>query len=101
MALPELVDLANQIAGLILIPLQIPDPAPAQPPGTQGVSTLLGWLKWIGFAVVAGAIIAGGMLIAVALRRGEGQDALTKVLWPCAGAIVIGGGIAMVSALMT
>ena len=98
MALPELVTAAAQLIGLL--PLQIPDPAPVQPPGTGGVNTILSWLKWIGFAVVGGAIIVGGIGIAVALRRGEAGDALPKVLWPMAGAIVIGGGIGMVSALM-
>lgn len=87
----------GQVLGLI--PLQIPDPAPKQPPNTEGVSTLLAWLKWGGYAVVGGAIIVGGALIAVSLRRGEGQDALPKIIWPMVGAIVIGGGIGMVGTL--
>ena len=98
MALPEFIHAAHQLVGLI--PLQIPDPGPKQPPGTGGVTTILAWLKWIGFAVVGGAIIVGGILIAVSLQRGEGHHALSKILWPLAGAIVIGGGIGMVSALM-
>lgn len=98
MALPELINTANQIFGLI--PMQIPNPDPVQPPGTRGVSTILAWLKWIGFAVVGGAIIVGGIGIAVALQRGQAADALPKILWPMAGAIVIGGGIGMVSSLM-
>lgn len=95
MVIPELVD-----AVVNLIPLQIPNPDPQRPPGTGGVTTLLAWLKWIGFAVIGGAIIVGGILIGLAFRRGEGHDALPKVLWPCAGAIVIGGGISMVTTLM-
>ena len=98
MALPELIAATTHLLGVL--PLQIPNPDPVQPPGTQGVETILAWLKWIGFAVVAGAIIVGGIGIAVALRRGEAGDALPKILWPMAGAIVIGGGIGMVSALM-
>lgn len=78
----------------------IPNPAPVQPPGTSGVTTLIGWLKWIGYAVVAGAIIVGGILISVSFRRGEGHDALPKILWPCVGAIVIGGGVAIVTTLV-
>lgn len=98
MALPEFINTAGQILGLI--PMQIPDPDPAQPPGTGGVTTILAWLKWIGYAVVGGSIIVGGIGIAVALRRGEAHDALPKILWPMAGAIVIGGGISMVTTLM-
>lgn len=77
----------------------IPNPAPTQPPGTEAVTTLIGWLKWIGYAVVGGAVVVGGIMVAVGLRRGEGQDAMGKLLWPMAGAIVIGSGIAMVAAL--
>ena len=44
-------DTAVTLAGVI------PDPDPVQPPGTGGVTTLIGWLKWIGYAVVGGAII--------------------------------------------
>ena len=54
---------------------------------------------WIGYVVVGGAIIVGGILIAVSFRRGEGHDALPKILWPMAGAIVIGGGAALVGIL--
>jgi hypothetical protein len=98
MALPEFIATAGHLLGAI--PLQIPNPDPVQPPGTDGVNTILAWLKWIGFAVVGGAIVVGGIGIAVALRRGEAGDALPKILWPMAGAIVIGGGIGMVTALM-
>ncbi len=80
----------------LLAPALIPDPAPAQPPGTEGVTTILSWLKWMGYVVVGGAIVIGGILIAVSFRRGEGQDALPKILWPMGGAIVIGAGAAWV-----
>lgn len=87
-------DTAVTLAGVI------PDPDPVQPPGTGGVTTVIGWLKWIGYAVVGGAIIIGGMLIAISFRRGEGHDALPKILWPCGGAIVIGGGVAIITTLI-
>ena len=80
-------DTAVNLAGVI------PDPDPVQPPGTEGVTIILSWLKWIGYVVV------GGILIAVSFRRGEGHDALPKILWPMAGAIVIGGGAALVGIL--
>ena len=86
-------DTAVHIAGVI------PDPDPVQPPGTEGVTTILSWLKWIGYVVVGGAIIVGCMAIAVNFRRGEGQDAITKIIWPMAGAIVIGGGAALIGIL--
>ena len=82
-----------------IVPADIPNPDPVQPPGTEGVTTIMSWLKWIGYAVVGGAIIVGGILIAVSFRRGEGHDALPKVLWPMAGAIVIGAGAAWIGTI--
>lgn len=77
----------------------IPNPDATQPDGVEGVTTILGWLKWIGYAVVAGAMIVGGTMIAVSFRRGEGHDALPKVLWPMAGAIVIGSGATWIATI--
>lgn len=83
------------------VPMQIPDPDPELPPGTEGqVSTVIAWLRGIGFAIIGGALIVGGILIGVSFRRGEGHDALPKILWPMAGAIVVGGAIAWVSFLI-
>jgi hypothetical protein len=93
----EILHAANDFAATL--PLQIPDPDPVQPPGTEGVTTILSWLKWIGYVVIGGAIIIGGTLIAISFRRGEGHDALPKILWPMGGAIVIGAGAAWITTL--
>lgn len=84
---------------VVITGASIPDPSPQQPPGTGGVTTIMAWLKWIGYVVVGGAIIVGGIMIAVSFRRGEGHDALPKILWPMAGAIVIGAGVAWVGTI--
>jgi len=96
MILHTLVSAAHDLAGSLPA---LPDPGASQPGGTDGVTTILGWLKWVGYVVVAGAVIVGGIMISVNLRRGEGQDALPKILWPMAGAIVIGAGISWVSTI--
>ena len=93
----EVLHSVNETA--IVLAGVIPNPDPVQPPGTEGVTTILSWLKWIGYVVVGGAIIVGGILIAVSFRRGEGHDALPKVIWPMAGAIIIGGGAALIGIL--
>jgi len=94
------LDVLNLAAGNVThLAGLIPDPAPQQPPGTEGVTTLLSWIKYIGYIVVAGSIIVGGILISISFRRGEGHDALPKILWPCAGAIVIGAGAAIIGAI--
>lgn len=95
--LDTLITAATHLAAIV--PADIPNPDPVQPPGTEGVTTIMSWLKWIGYAVVGGAIIVGGILIAVSFRRGEGHDALPKVLWPMAGAIVIGAGAAWIGTI--
>lgn len=95
--LDTLIMAATHLAAIV--PADIPNPDPVQPPGTEGVTTIMSWLKWIGYAVVGGAIIVGGILIAVSFRRGEGHDALPKVLWPMAGAIVIGAGAAWIGTI--
>lgn len=95
--LDTLITAATHLAAIV--PADIPNPDPVQPPGTEGVTTIMSWLKWIGYAVVGGAIIVGGILIAVSFRRGEGHDALPKVLLPMAGAIVIGAGAAWIGTI--
>lgn len=98
MTLPEFIYTANHLLGVI--PMQIPDPDPVQPPGTNGITTILAWLKWVGFAIAGGAIVVGGILVAVAMGRGDQGPALTRLIYPFAGVIIIAGGIGAVSALM-
>jgi len=100
MALPEFINAANHLLGVI--PLQIPNPDPEPPPGPIGAAfrTLLSWIKWIGLAVAGGSIVVGGIMVAVAIGRGDQGPALTRLIYPFAGVIVISGGISAVSALM-
>lgn len=83
-----------------IVPAQIPDPGPVQPPGTGGFTTVISWAKWIGFALagVAIVIVAIGMLFGG--RRGEGGEHVGKLGWILGAVILIGGGVGIVSALM-
>ncbi|MGL4340143.1 MAG: hypothetical protein ACRCSP_06955 [Rhodoglobus sp.] len=93
-------DLIHAVTDFAAIaPTEIPDPEPVQPPGTEGVTVIMAWLKWVGYAVVGGSVLVGGILIALSFRRGDGHDALPKVLWPMLGAIVIGSGAAWVGTI--
>lgn len=80
---------------------QIPNPGQgSQPPGTQGFQTILKWAAWVGLAVcVLGVIIAGGSM-AVASRRGEGGEHMSRLGWVLGGCIIIGAASGLVGAVL-
>jgi len=92
----------NQLIALVMtshVLADVPNPTPVQPPGTDGVNTILGWMMWGGFAVAVGALIAVGILVALSLGRGEGGHVSGKVLMPLLGAIIIGAASGMIGLL--
>lgn len=89
--------LASVLDTLATIPLAIPDPDPAPPPGFEGpVGILLSWLKWGGLAIaVAGVMIIGGKM-AINIRRGEAAGELGQLLFVALGCILIGAAASLV-----
>ena len=85
---------------LALVPAQIPDPGPVQPPGTGGFTTVISWVKWIGFALAGAAIVIVAIRMFFSGRRGEGGEHASALGWILGGVILIGGGAGIVSALM-
>lgn len=77
----------------------IPDPAPIQPPGTGGITDLLGWLKWVALAVVVAGLIAAGAMMSIQSRRGEGGEHVARIAYGLGGVIVISAATALVSFL--
>ena len=67
-----------------------PTPGQQQPPGTQGLTTMLGWGGWgVSFVCVAGILVVAGMM-ALKHRRGEGGgEAMGSLGWVL-GACVLG-----------
>ncbi len=67
-----------------------PNPGQVQPPGTQGLTTMLGWGGWlVSFVCVAGILIVAAMM-AVKHRRGDsGSEAMGSLGWVL-GACVLG-----------
>lgn len=92
--------LVSVLDTLSSIPLIIPDPNPAPPPGFEGpVGIILGWLKWGGLAIaVAGIMIIGGKL-AINIRRGEAAGELGQLLYVGLGCILIGAAASLVGFL--
>lgn len=84
---------------LALVPMEIPDPDPIQPPGTEGFTTILAWAKWVALAVCILGLFAAGALMAVQSRRGEGGEHVGKIGMALAGVIVISAAVALVGFL--
>ncbi|MFC0456201.1 hypothetical protein ACFFGR_06495 [Arthrobacter liuii] len=84
---------------LALVPAQIPNPAPIQPPGTGGLTTIMGWGKWVALAVCVLGLFAAGALMAIQSRRGEGGEHVGKIGMSLGGVIVISAAAALVGFL--
>jgi peptidoglycan/LPS O-acetylase OafA/YrhL len=84
---------------LALVPAQIPDPDPIQPPGTEGLNSIMGWGKWVALAICVLGLFAAGALMAVQSRRGEGGDHVGKIGMSLGGVIVISAAAALVGFL--
>lgn len=67
-----------------------PTPGQQQPPGTEGLTTMLGWGGWgVSFVCVAGILVVAAMM-ALKHRRGEGGgEAMGSLGWVL-GACVLG-----------
>ncbi|WP_242493915.1 hypothetical protein [Sanguibacter massiliensis] len=83
----------------IAIPDDIPDPIATQPPGTEGLTTIMGWLKWVALAVCIAGLIMAGALMAIQSRRGEGGEHAGKIGMALGGVIVISAAAALVGFL--
>jgi len=84
---------------LAAMPASVPDPAPVQPPGTEGFNTVMGWAKWVALAICVLGLFAAGALMAVQSRRGEGGEHVGKIGMALGGVIVISAGAALVGFL--
>ena len=78
----------------------IPDPAPVQPPGTEGLISIMGWVKWVALAICVIGLIVAGAMMAVQSRRGEGGEHAGKIGMALGGVIVISAAGALVGFLM-
>lgn len=83
-----------------LLPLQLPDPDPVQPPGTEGFNDVMGWGKWVALAVCILALFAAGAMMGIQSRRGEGGEHVGKIGMALGGVIVISAAAALVGFLV-
>lgn len=99
MILHSLTIAATEFAAML--PLQIPNPDPVQPPGTQGFLSIMGWAKWVALAIAILGIIAIGAMMTISSRRGEGGEHVGKLGMALVGVIIISAAAALVGFLAT
>lgn len=83
------------------LPMAVPNPAPIQPPGTEGFVTVMGWAKWVCLSVCVLGLFSVGALMAVQSRRGEGGEHAGKIGMALGGVVVISAAGALVGFLAT
>lgn len=69
-------------------------------PGASGFLTILQWSVWISLAICVLSLIAGGALLAVNRRRGDGERHLGRLGVILGAVILISGASAIVAALL-
>ena len=78
----------------------IPAPTSIQPPGTEGLTTILGWIAWgVTFLCVVGVFFVAGSM-AFAHRRGEGSEAVGKLGWVMGACILGASATSLVNVLI-
>lgn len=85
----------------VLSVLAVINPGEGQaPPGSGGVTKIVGWAAWIAVAVCVVGILIAGMKMAIEHRRGGGGESVASLGWVMGGCIVIGSASALVGALV-
>lgn len=77
-----------------LLPLEIPNPAPAMPPGFDKFVSVMAWVKWIALIALVVILIATGVMMAV--DRQGGTEYMTKLGKIVIAAIIVTAAVAIV-----
>lgn len=76
------------------------DSDPVAPPGVDTkTDILLGWAKWACYAICVFGLIYVASRLALANRRGEGEDNAKSLAFVLAGAILCGAAGGLITAL--
>lgn len=82
-----------------VLPADLPNPDPVQPPGTDGFTSIMGWAKWVALAVAILALFAVGAMMGLNSRRGEGGEHVGKIGMILGGVVIISAAVALVGFL--
>ncbi|MDK8658047.1 MULTISPECIES: hypothetical protein [Actinotignum] len=74
---------------------------PTQPPGTEKITQILGYVAWgAGVLCLLGIFIVAGKL-AINARHGEGLEEAKGLLWVLAALVLIGSATSLIGAFIT
>ena len=83
-----------------LLAVDIPAPIGVQPPGTEGLTTVLAWVAWgVTFLCVVGVFLVAGKM-AFSHRRGEGSEAVGQLGWVMGACVLIAAAGPIVNVLI-
>jgi hypothetical protein len=83
-----------------LLAADIPRPNGIQPPGTEGLTTVLSWVAWgVTFLCVVGVFLVAGKM-AFSHRRGEGSEAVGQLGWVMGACILGASATSLVNVLI-
>ena len=83
-----------------LLAADIPAPTGVQPPGTEGLTTVLSWVAWgVTFLCVIGVFLVAGKM-AFSHRRGEGSEAVGQLGWVIGACILGASATSLVNVLI-
>ncbi len=78
----------------------VPTPSGVQPPGTEGLLTVLNWTSWVvTVACVFGVLIVAAMM-AVSHRRGQGSEAVGNLGWVLGACVLAASASQLVNVLI-
>ncbi|MYV64290.1 hypothetical protein GTW37_39445 [Streptomyces sp. SID4931] len=84
---------------------EIPDPKPVTPDGMKGpMETMLGMLKWGGYAIAAGSLIISGIKMTFGGGGGRGAtvaaDGASEIPWKLVGVALIGASAGILGQIL-
>jgi hypothetical protein len=83
-----------------LILAEISIPSSVQPPGTEGLMTVMGWVSWgVTFLCIIGIFFVAGKM-AFSHRRGEGSEAVGQLGWVMGACVLIAAAGPIVNVLI-
>jgi hypothetical protein len=86
---------------LSLVPLDVPQPNPGNPPGNiaTNVNNILSWVMWLAVTACVAGIIITAARMAIAHRRGGDAD-VAQLGWVLGACILIGSAAFIVNAIV-